>query len=40
MTNIGQSLIGNLKQITVAKPGVVQGVLPTLPAIKYSMKLK
>ena len=40
MANIAQSAIGDLKRITVA---IIQGkfrVRPTLPAIKYSMKMK
>ena len=40
MANIAQSLAGDLEHITVANPGGVQGVRPTLPAIKYSMKMK
>ena len=34
MANIVQSLVGDFKRITVANPGGVQGVRPTLPAIK------
>ena len=37
MANIAQYLIGDLERITVANPGGVQGVRPTLPAIYYSM---
>ena len=37
MANIAQSLIGDLERLTVANPGGVQGVLPILSAIKYSM---
>ena len=37
MASIAQSLIGDLERITVANPG---GVRPTLPAIKYSMKME
>ena len=40
MANIAQSLIGDLERITVANPGGVQGVRPTLPTIRYSMKMK
>ena len=40
MANIAQSLIGDLESIAVGIPGGVQGVRPTLPAIKYSMKMK
>ena len=40
MTNIAQSLVGDLERITVANPGGVQGVCPILPAIEYSMKMK
>ena len=40
MANIVQSLIGDLERITVANPEGVQGVSLTLPAIKYSMKMK
>ena len=39
MANIAQSLIGDLEHITVANPGGVQGVHPTLPNIKFSMKM-
>ena len=38
MANIAQSLIGDLEGNTVANPGGVQGVRPTLPAIEYSTK--
>ena len=38
MANTAQSLIVDLERITVANPGGVQGVRPTLPAIKYSMR--
>ena len=40
MANIAQSLIGDLERIAVANPAGVQGVRPTLPAIKYSVKMK
>ena len=40
MVNIPQSLVGDLERITVADPGGVQGVRPSLPAIKYSMEMK
>ena len=40
MANIAQSLVGDLERITAANPGGVQGVRPTLPAIRYSMKMK
>ena len=40
MANIAQSLVGELERIAVANPGGVQGVRSTLPAIKYSMKMK
>ena len=40
IANIAQSLIGDLEHIIVAHPWGVQGVRPTLPAIKYSMKMK
>ena len=40
MANISQSLVGDLERIPVANPGGVQGFRPTLPAIKYSMKMK
>ena len=42
MANIAQSLVGDLERIrpTMANPGGVQGVRPTLPAIRYSMKMK
>ena len=36
MANIAQSLISDLEHITVANPGGVQGVYPTLPNIKFS----
>ena len=39
MANIAQSLTGDLERITVANQGGVQGIRPTLPAIKYSMKI-
>ena len=40
MANIAQSLAGDLQHIAMAIPGGVQGVRPTVPAIKYSMKMK
>ena len=40
MANIAQSLVGDLERITVANPGGSSGGSPTLPAIKYSMKMK
>ena len=40
MANIAEPLIGDLEGITVANSGGVQGVRPTLPTIKYSMKMK
>ena len=40
MANIAQSSIDDLERITVANQGGVQGVCPTLSAIKYSMKMK
>ena len=40
MANIVQSLVGDLERNTLANPRGVQGVRPTLPAIKYSMKMK
>ena len=40
MANIAKSLIGDWERITVANPGGVQGVRPTFPSIKYSMKMK
>ena len=39
MANIAQSLIGDLERITVAIPGGVQEIRPSLPTIKYSMKM-
>ena len=41
MAKVAQSLVGDLELITVANPvGADQGVRPTLPAIKYSIKMK
>ena len=40
MTNIAQSLIGDLGPIAVADPEGVQGVCLPLPAIKCPMKMK
>ena len=40
MAIIAHSLVGDLERITAANPGGVQGVRPTLPAIRYSMKMK
>ena len=40
MANIAQFVIGDLERITAANQGGVQGVRPTLSAIKFSMKMK